>query len=145
MVVERDAFIQTAIRVLERILVCVRHMEEGNDVFIQIVQRGQIGGPIYAWNMVEAHDALIVFPGLTHDQVIKDMTATARHVSNVSFQTTHEVRSFTPTPKRFAFVMRSMNSLKGLSMTNPSIQAIATAPCDAALITENSSEPPFYA
>jgi hypothetical protein len=128
MVAERDAFIQTAIRVLERILVCVRHMEGGNDVFIQIVQRGQIGGPIYAWNMVEAHDALIVSHGLTHDQVIKDMMATARPVSNISFQRIHEVKSFMPIRKRSVFVTRSMNSLKGLSTTSPSTQVIVTAP-----------------
>jgi hypothetical protein len=66
-------------------------------------------------------------------------------VSNTSFQRIHEVKSFMPIRKRSVFVMRSMNSLKGLSMTNPSIQVIATAPCDAALITENLSEPPFYA
>jgi hypothetical protein len=33
-----------------------------------------------------------------------------------------------PIPRRSVFVMRSMNSLKGLSMTSPSTQVIVTAP-----------------
>jgi hypothetical protein len=120
-------------------------MVEGNGAVTLDARRARLGRPNCVLNMVEAYDAPIVSHGLTHDVVQKIMMATARPVSNISFQRTHEVKSFMPIPKRCVFVMRSMNSLKVLSTTNPSIQGIVTAPCDAALITENLSEPLFYA
>jgi hypothetical protein len=116
----------------------VQPMVEENGALTLDVRRALKGRPLYVLNMVEAYDAPIVFPGPTHGVVQKSMTATVPPVSNISFQRIHEVKSFMPIRKRSVFVTRSMNSLKGLSMTNPSIQVIATAPCDAALITEYS-------
>jgi hypothetical protein len=128
MVEEKDAFIQTVQAVQLEIRICVKRMVVERGVFIHTVRKVHWERLIYVESMVEAHDVPIVFPGLTHDQVIKDMMATVPPVSNISFQKIHEVKSFMPIRKRSVFVTRSMNSLKGLSMINPSIQVIATAP-----------------
>jgi hypothetical protein len=106
----------------------VQPMVEENGALTLDVRRALKGRPLYVLNMVEAYDVPIVSRGLILGQDPNTMTATVQPVSNTSFQTTHEVKSFMPIQKRSAFVTRSMNSLKGLSMTNPSIQGIVTAP-----------------
>jgi hypothetical protein len=103
-------------------------MVEGNDALTQTVRRARLGIPNYVKHMVEAYDVPIVSRGLILGQDPNTMTATVPPVSNISFQTTNEARSFMPIQKRSAFVTRSMNSLRDLSTTNPSIQVIATAP-----------------
>jgi len=99
-----------------------------NDARIQSARRALKEAPLCVLNMVEAHDVPIVYHGLTLEVVKKTMTATVPLVSSTSFQRTHEAGLFMPIPRRSVFVMRSMNSLKGLSMTSPSTQVIVTAP-----------------
>jgi hypothetical protein len=128
MVVENDALIKAVRRKLKGLPIYVKHMVVENDALIQSARRALKGAPHYVLNMVAGNDALIVSHGPTLEVVKGTMTATVRPVSSTSFQRTHEARSFMPIPKRSAFVMRSMNSLRDLSMTSPSTQVTVTAP-----------------
>jgi hypothetical protein len=78
--------------------------------------------------MVAGNDALIVSHGPTLEVVEGNMMAIVLPVSSTSFQRIREAKSCMPIRKRSVFVMRSMNSLKGLSMISPCIQVIAIAP-----------------
>jgi len=145
MVVENDVLIKAVRRKLKGLPIYVLHMVEEDDALTQSARRALKETPLYVLHMVEENDVPIVSHGLILEVVEGNMMVIVLLVSSTSFQRTHEARSFMPIPKRSAFVMRSMNSLRDLSMTSPSTQVTVIAPCDDGLITENSLERLFYA
>jgi len=120
--------IQSVQRVLKGRPICVLNTEEGNDAVTLDARRALLGRPNFVLNMVEGNDAPIASYGPILDVVKRAMMATVRHVSNASFQRTHEAKSFMRIQKKSAFVMRSMNSLKVSSTTNHCTQLIVIAP-----------------
>jgi hypothetical protein len=128
MVEGNDAVTLDARRALKGRPSCVLNMVEGNDAVTLDARRALKGRPSCVLNMVEGNGAPIASHGPILDVVKRATMATVRHVSSTSFQRTHEARSFMPIPKRSVFVTRSMNILKGLSMTSPCIQVIVIAP-----------------
>ena len=128
MVVENDAFIKAVRRKLKEAPLCVLHMEEAYDALIQSARRALKEAPLYVLHMAEENDVPIVSHGLTLEVVDGNMMVIVLPVSSTSFQRTHEARSCMLIPKRYVFVMRSMNSLKGSSMIDHYTQGIATVP-----------------
>jgi hypothetical protein len=77
--------------------------------------------------MVVENGVLIVSPGQILAAVQKSMMVIVLLVSNKSFQTMNEARSFIPTLKKSEFAIKLMNILKGSFMINPFTQVNATA------------------
>lgn len=133
------------VRVEQSINLCyVLRMEGVDGAFIKGVHAVHDGDLTSVRLMGAGIDARIVLHGLTRDAVQRNMMSSVRPVSNDYFQMIREARLYMRIPRKFVFVIQSMNTLRDFFMTDPCILLIVIAPCAAELTIENRLGELFY-
>jgi hypothetical protein len=127
MVAANDALSQDARRVLKAKQINVHHMEVAKDALSQDARRVLKAKQINVYHMAAEHDVQIASLGQIHVVGQSYMMDIVQHVSSSCSPPMNEVRSFTPTQKKFGFAMQLMMHLKDSFTTNHYTQDNAIA------------------